>query len=292
MRHPALSTVIRGEVSVLLAVIITVVCNAPARAQGLGLSIAWQRGDAWRYETIAMLNPPAWKDWTFDHVGEPGYLPEVYTMAGSQWSQAAMAKAKDDNSIWLLGSEPEVQVTYVAPEVAAEFSRQWAAQVGGQWAAPGVATWDAGYAWLDAYLAAGGLVGDYWHIHVYQVYERGDWTAKWAEWKAWMVAHDVVRPTIVSETCGWWYVVNMVVHTPDQTQVMDEIVSIQAQDPLLDTVLWYSDADYWRLWVWADLRTNKRLTRLGQHFIDVQPPVGGQQLPQVTDVYFPFLVTP
>ena len=81
-----------------------------------------------------------------------------------------------------------------------------------------------------------------------------------------MKAHHLVRPTIVSETAGWDA-------TVDQTLILDEIAAIQKVDPYLDTVLWYSDTDYWKLWPWADLRTDTGLTALGQHYVDLQPPI-------------------
>ena len=79
------------------------------------------------------------------------------------------------------------------------------------------------------------------------------------EWKAWMAKHNLVRPTIISETAGWDASV-------DQAGFLDRIAEIQAHDPLLQAVIWYSDADYWNLWLWTNFRTETCLTALGQHY--------------------------
>lgn len=225
---------------------------------GLGLSIAWQRGDAAISQSLAALHPPAWKNWLWDYAGDPGYVPQVYSMR--KWDEAAAQRARDRGGIWILGSEPELSGTYTEPAIAAAFSRRWAAEVGGEWGAPGIITWPAGYAWLNEYMAAGGAVGTHWHIHVYDVSTADDWALRWHDWRAWMKANGAVRPTIVSETAGWDA-------TVDQAAILDRIAAIQADDPLLAVVLWYSDRDWWRLWTWADLLDDGGLTALGRHYV-------------------------
>lgn len=255
--------------NLLLPLIATAILTT-TQPTGLGFSIAHQRGDAWAQQSLTMLQPPAWKDWTWAHAGEAGYIPEVYTMQSSAWNDTAMPIAREVGGVWLLGSEPELRGTYVEPVDAAQFSKRWASDVGGIWGAPGIISNDSGYAWLNAYLGAGGLVGTHWHIHLYGVQTPDQWEAKWDEWRDWMIAHDLVRPTIISETAGWWMWDGQVHTASDDAGIMDRIAEIQARDPLLQTVLWYSDKDWWNLWNWANLRTNVGLTGLGEHYVALQ----------------------
>ena len=227
---------------------------------GLGVSIGWQRGDAWRIESLEVLHPPVWKNWLWDHAGEPGYIPQVYSMRDSTLNRSAMVTANNVGGVWILGSEPELEGSYISPKVAAAFMRSWDEHTTVEWGAPGIITWPGGYQWLGEYLAAAGPVGDYWHIHLYDVYTPDDWERKWDEWKQWMVDHNLVRPTIISETAGWDASV-------DQAGFLDRITEIQAHDPLLQVVLWYSDQDYWGLWTWADMRDGNGLTALGEHYV-------------------------
>ena len=205
------------------------------------------------------------KNWPWDHAGEPGYVPEVYAMQPSDSADAAMEMARTVGGVWILGSEPELDQTYTEPAVAAAF-RPGMAYPGWRKLGRG---WDHHVA--ERLRLAGAIPGGRragWRPLAHPRIRRlptGRLTAKWQEWRAWMKSHHLVRPTIVSETAGWDAAV-------DQALIMDEIAEIQKSDPLLDTVLWYSDTDYWKLWPWADLRTDSSLTKLGQHYVDIHTP--------------------
>ena len=249
--------------SILFPIIASAIITVSQPPTGLGFSIAHQRGDEWKNESLAMLNPPVWKDWLYDHAGEPGYIPQVYGMI--RWDEkAAQAARLHSGDTWILGSEPELELgTHTHPEDAAEFSRRWDSEVGGSWGAPGIILWDGGYDWLERYLAAGGIVGDHWHVHLYDVSTPDDWSHSWQRWRTWMARNGLERPTIIGETAGWDANVN-------QADILDRIAETMADDPLLETVLFYSDKDYWGLWQWADLRTDTGLTPLGQHYLAMQ----------------------
>lgn len=243
----------------------------------LGLSTAYQRGIEWALATLLMLNPPVWLDWTWNHAGEPNYLPMVFWMQDSAWNDIAVERAQEDGGLWLLGNEPEIPSFAVTPQEAVEFVVKWESEVGGEWAAPGIITWDNGYAWLEEYLALGGLVGDYWNIHIYFASTPDEWQAKWNEFKDWMIAKNLVRPVIVTETNGWGQDAN-------QSAIIERIRVIQRTDPLLHIVIWYSDADYWETAQWTDLRNENGLTELGEYFvaIDKNPIVSRIFMPSIS----------
>ncbi len=227
----------------------------------LGTSIAWKRDKEWIAKSLEQLNPPVWMDWTFANLGKAGYLPVVFDIKPTQLNNSAKALAKSNDSVWLIGNEPELKTTFIKPSDAAAFTKTWESK---NWAAPGVILSDEGFLWLDEYIRIGGSVGNFFHFHVYEVNTPEDWAYKWNKLRWWMDSKKLVRPVIISETAGWDASV-------DQRTIMDKIVFIQQRDELLHSVLWYSDADYWEQWTWANLRENDgTLTTLGKHFVALQ----------------------
>lgn len=239
----------------------------------LGTSIAHTRSKEWKAATISALNPPAWMDWTFDHTDAENHLPVVFYLQEKPWNARAREMAIDCQKIWLLGNEPELATTFIAPKVAAEFTSTWHSA---RWGAPGVVLSDKGFLWLDEYRRSGGKIGTHLHVHVYEVNTPEDWAAKWWRLRGWMDRQGLAIPVVVSETCGWDASV-------DQRRIMDKIVYIQQIDKLLECVLWYSDADWWKSWKWADLRNDDgSLTSLGEYFVSLQKRRFNQFMPMVS----------
>ncbi len=150
----------------------------------LGVGIAHQRDHAWRDRSLALLKPPCWKDWLWDHNKEiHGYMPAVFVLAPSESNTQAMEGAGEE--LWELGNEPSWADPPTPPTVAAEFVREWQARVGNNFAAPGVILWSTGLAWLARYLDAGGPVGNFWNVHHYFANDADDWSRIWELWCSW-----------------------------------------------------------------------------------------------------------
>lgn len=229
----------------------------------LGLSIAHQRTQEWKNATLSNLKPSAWMDWTFDHTDDEKHLPVVFYLQEKPWNIRARGMAVECQKVWLLGNEPELATTFIAPDVAASFVSTWESP---RWGAPGIILSDNGFLWLAEYRRIGGKFGTHFHCHIYEVNTPEDWAAKWWRLREWMERHNLVRPVIVSETCGWDASI-------DQRSIMDRIVGIQQVDKLLECVMWYPDADWWGNWKWANLRNDDgTLTQLGEHFVKLQQP--------------------
>lgn len=116
----------------------------------LGVGIAHYQTHDWLAHTLRLLKPACWQDWLWDHYDkESGYIPTVFSMRiGSVLNGRAADAARNTNRMWQLGNEPEQGSSLVAPEVAAAFSRDWQANVGTSFAAPGIVMWAKGLAWL------------------------------------------------------------------------------------------------------------------------------------------------
>lgn len=111
-----------------------IIANQGYLSQGglmIGASIAWQRGIEWLAVTLMLLNPPVWMDWTWQHAGEPGYLPVVFYIKDVPWNDNAIAVANEFGGVWAIGNEPELQNSFVSPQDAVAFVKKWDDEVGG-----------------------------------------------------------------------------------------------------------------------------------------------------------------
>ena len=134
---------------------------------------------------------------------EPRHTPSIWNHVyrPTMRNLAALADAYPGRT-WLLYNEPELpSQANTTPGDAAIHARYWTEAIGdnGTTACCGVSVderlpWDA---WLENYLTAGGVMPDYWHIHIYaenpEAFER-----RWALWQAWNAEHGNL-PTIISE---------------------------------------------------------------------------------------------
>lgn len=229
----------------------------------LGVGIAWQRGDEWLAHSLELLTPQVYTNWIHDQMADDRYLPMAFSAKCSYADGYIAAAQAHPGKLWLLGNEPELSGTRTEPQEAADFAARWQAEVGGAWAGFGVMVTDAGLAWLDSYLASGGPLVTHWHIHLYWQDTTVGWVADWMRWVRWMRAHEVVRPTVVSETNLWR------VAGDEAKRTLDKATDGTLPDAdLLHSVLWYSDCDYHDLWHWSDLRNEDgTLTELGDHFV-------------------------
>lgn len=104
---------------------------------------------------------------------------------------------------WLLFNEPEFAMQAdTPPEIAAVHVRYWQEAIGdnGKIACCGnlFYPWLGGKEWMESYLAAGGPVPDYWHIHIYGANNAIEWNATVDAWQRWNADHGNL-PTIISE---------------------------------------------------------------------------------------------
>jgi hypothetical protein len=238
--------------------------------QGVGVSTAWQRGDAWTARTLETLQPELWMNWVHSDLDDPRYLPMAFSFQRAYHDGYIEAAQDGPRRLWLLGNEPELPQSAGTPEDAAWLARRWANEVGGPWACCGNIThhlYPQLLDWPTAYLAAGGLVPDAWHVHIYFVQSGAEWDAALAAWQGWMVAHNAVRPVIVSETAftegtGWGDL------APVRAAELLRHVRESVARGDVRAVLWYSDADYWGVWPWSNLLTQDgTLTSLGQVYM-------------------------
>ncbi len=216
---------------------------------------------------MELLNPSIWKDWQWKYRDTQGYLPSIYAMRLDIASnREAMVKAVSEGrpELWELGNEPELNTSFIAPKTAVAFCKEWQERVGRNFAAPGIIMYRHGLVWLEQYLADGGPIGDYWNIHIYFATDAKSWAVKWDMWCAWMEEHNLVRPTLISETCG------MNSPVAAQKEIMSHIAGVLRTDSRLHAALWYSDADWWQLWPESNLRTEAgELTELGRHYLSL-----------------------
>ena len=261
--------------------------------EGLGVGIAWQRGDAWAARSLELLQPPVWLNWVFDHLEDPRYLPMAYSLAAGPQNVYLEAATRGHPRLWLLGNEPDFGSTYTDPVVAAASVQRWRAEYSGPIACCGTVLWDGDWwrQWLDAYLAAGGPVPDVWHFHVYTGYPAPDTPLvdHLTAFRAWMVSRDVARQLLISET-SWPYG-----FAAQNRAWMADLALAVADDPDLLAAIWYSDNDWHDLWLMTDLLSEDQswVFTNGELFLALQP--GGASDPDATPTFTPTLtptVTP
>jgi hypothetical protein len=201
-------------------------------------------------------------NWIYDHNDDPSYVPMAYSLASiDPYLDAAKAAT---HKTWLIGNEPDISSSYVSPTDAAIFTQRWVNEVGAAMACCGVIvhhSYDGGLQWLSNYLAAGGVVPEYWQIHIYFVPTAFEWQLSLNSFVAWMQANDVVRPIIVSETA--------MTEGGDASALL-EYVADRVEDGTLYAAIFYSDNDYWNLWPQSNLRNlDGTLTPLGELYIEL-----------------------
>lgn len=248
--------------TLLLSVLLTVILPPPDYADipsGLNATVRWQYGCQAASETLAALEYPGWHNWIADDCGEPNHTPMVYSMAGD-------IAAADANEFWLIGNEPNIASTAIAPADAAAWAQQWAAQNDATWACCGTlhnGQYPSLLTWLDAYLDAGGPIPDAWHVHIYFVANDAQWQATLRQMEDWMADNDVVRPLIVSETA-------QTLHDRDATPLL-EAVARDVCNERIAAAYWYpGDKDAYDFAPRSQLTINGEITALGERFVALQ----------------------
>lgn len=214
----------------------------PSPPSGLGLGAPWQSGDNVPM-MLETLRPAWWYDWRFEQTGAPGYVPMIW--GASIWHEndtvlTSLFERRPD-TFWLLWNEPErSDQASMQPDETAALTNA-IALYGIEYAAPGVALTGDGYRWLEDYLRHEGPVPHCWHVHIYHCLEPIDWTVSWNLWVDWMHEHNVVRPTIVSETNAWTE------GDYGQRAMLDHVAAMLDENELLQAVGWYATRPYmWR----------------------------------------------
>jgi hypothetical protein len=235
----------------------------------------------WMDRVWRALGQPSYHNWLFDRPVHFAYYPTLFRVMFDDETQPtkpygrAKARAKDNpDELWLLGNEPHIaNQGLIAVTTFAAVVRDWLDHTNVTWAAPGIILQPDGYDWLEGYLAAGGPIPDYWHVHLYWQLLPKDWQKRLDEFKQWAAKRQIERPVIVTET-------NANSRDPiDQMRLMDYLATIP------ETVYWYSSLDYFSAWPHTDLvNWDGSLTELGRHFAGLMG-VGGQA--ETHTIYLP-----
>lgn len=237
---------------------------APMPPTGLGVGAPWQSGDNVP-AMLERLRPAWWYDWRYSQCGAPGYVPMIWSDSIWQQNVAELTSLFERRSdlFWLLWNEPErSDQANMAPERAAALSTEIAAH-GIEYAAPGVALTRDGYTWLEDYLRQNGPVPHCWHVHIYRCLVPDQWLAAWGRWRNWMHEHNVVRPTIVSETNGWTE------GSYGQRRILEQVDAVLESDELLQAAAWFSTR--YGPWPAGDLLDDASgLTPVGETFAQLR----------------------
>lgn len=251
-----------------------------APPSGLGVSVAWQRGDAVADAVLESLSPPVYHNWIFDHMGDRRFYPMAYSLRPSAAQQYIDAAADMPGRFWLLGSEPECCSTQIDPAEAAAFVQRWQVEVGDNYACCGLMLYAPGTIWEDwlgAYLAANGPMPPYWNLHMFQ-----GLSDPLSEFEAWMTAHDAVRPITLTEVAAPYMPTGPLCSAEYNVRYMDYVARLWATGRIR-AAFWYSaPGDLWKRWPCTDLMDwdATQLTPLGEHLLSVQP--GGINDPLAT----------
>lgn len=256
----------------LLALLLTVVLP-PVLPHGLCTTFRHQYGAESARQAATLLGYPCHHNWIADSYGVPGHTPTAYSLHPS--ALAGYVAEANDNEFWLVGSEPNIGATFIEPSDAAIFTSGWVTQTNTAWACCGTLQhWQhpSLLDWLDDYLATGIAPPAAWHIHIYFVDNAG-WDATLAQFKAWMVANNVVRPVIVSETA----------QTNGNAEPLLRHVAKAVCDGDVQAIYWYiGDKDAYDFAPSSQLTADGAITELGKLFVELQacPPIE----PTVDDV--------
>jgi hypothetical protein len=236
----------------------------------LAVGIPHQHGDP--TAALAALGNPRWYNWISDHVADPLYTPMAWWLKRDTASQRRaydthIARANaDPQRLWLLLNEPNFAgQADTTPDAAAAAVRMWTQAAANPFAVAGVALPnEQSLQWLSDYLAAGGPVGDYWHIHIYTgTPER--WAQTYSQFEGWMLRNGVERPVIVSETSAGSRGLEA------QRSILEYLPYALRDFGSLHAVYWYSARDFQPAFANGDLLTEaNELTELGQVFAGVQ----------------------
>jgi len=208
----------------------------PQAPRGLGVGAPWQDPQPVA-QMLARLQPSWWYDWRFEQCGAPGYVPMIWsdTIWSSRMRELESLFVRRPDVFWLLWNEPErADQANMHADEAARITTGISGNYGIEYAAPGVALTTDGYNWLHDYMAADAPIPHMWHVHIYRTDEPDEWRDAWGAWVDWMTHHNVVRPTIVSETNGWTGTAY------SQRAVMRAAGEMMADDDLLQAIGWFS----------------------------------------------------
>lgn len=239
---------------------------------GLGVGIPPLHGeidDVYEAACVATLRPAWWYDWRYKSTRYifPPYLPMVWAMRMDDAANRAMIASRYGPRLWLLGNIDKIGgelSSLTTPQQAADMSRWWHDAASGTFACPGVLLNQtaAPLDWLDAYLRAGGVVPEAWHVHNY-AWVEAQWDGNLTPFLLWMQRRGVQRPVIVSECASWDQ------SLPAQQAIMDRVATVLEQGNI-QAACWYSSHDPFGVFVAADLlHSDGSLSALGEHYLQV-----------------------
>lgn len=209
----------------IYAVVATTPSNLP---EGMCIGIPFSN-DAPVAPILADLGSSCWYDWHFGSHSD-GYVPMLFS-SGASGSELQIMRRQPER-LWFVLNEPERPgQADMEPGEAIAVTQQVDA-TGASWACCGTIAWDS--EWLDAYLHGGGLVPDYWHIHIYGAQDASGWDAYLDDFYRWMDSRDVARPVIVSETNAFG------AGTDEQCELLEHVAERVEDDERLLAVFWFS----------------------------------------------------
>lgn len=181
----------------------------PVLPSGLGVGIPKQ--DIHLGTDDAVLLGKAWHhNWTYEReFPQKQYFPALWspTKAADRSSYIQNSLTYDaDGRVWLLDNEPAGYA--IDPVAAATRYREWHQASRQPFVAAGTIVNDAGFDWINAYLDAGGPIGEAWHWHLYPfgVYCPPGYSVSECWWHLlerlldWNKARGGNRPLIITET--------------------------------------------------------------------------------------------
>ena len=205
-----------------------------------GTKHCYALSENWWYPDVLnkanMISAQCWHNWyaasAHGMMADGRYTPSIHTTDRTYMLQSPEYvrwwSANSPGQTWLLLNEPEPEMQNQSPSEAAASVALWHDAIGanGRIACCGVTinsyiptSWRE---WMEEYLAAGGMLPDAWHIHIYAG-SVPEWKALLAEWQAWNFEHGNL-PTIISETGVW-------------REVFDYVMALD--EPGIEAVYWF-----------------------------------------------------
>lgn len=271
------------------------------------LGVAFTTPNKYIDNLFETFGPLKFFDWGFNHEERfeyPGYFPTIWGInfhkhiPGCGWCPTNIYEQEEEikrlankypNKTWLIFNEPSLSgQADILPFVAAHIAPIIVEWLGpkNKWACCGVAMlpqWfidqnpGQGLVWMDSYIANGGPIPDYWHIHVYLATTPAEYDALMNKWWYWWKLNGQGRPVIISETAGACHPTNGDEICLEQHKIiMTHLTTNILPDPRIDTILWWkshSESKNYNHKTWLAEHNNGQyiVTELGQHFLQLQP---------------------
>lgn len=228
--------------------------------RGLGVNInpEVERVVASTYVWRLLSKPRYWTDGSYHRRTSEGFIPLLPLMEFNSEARALLRNTFVDE-FWLMGRDTD---STTHPMDAAIFSNEWRHGTNTIVGWPGVRISRSGMAWLDEYIAIGGVVPNAWHIHISKPLD--EWLSDYDVFLNWMRRKLVQRPVIVTD------VEARTVESQPQKELLKGIVSRGLVEcHYLSSVFW-SDVYRPNRWGASLVTYSTLLSALGKLWIKAQ----------------------